>query len=66
MKAFYCILDAEDREVNFYAKEFPDALRGAISSASKVRGSCVVEKKVSDNGEVSESVVWENPRKIED
>ncbi len=66
MKTIYSILDAEDREVNFYDKQFPDALRGAISSASKVAGSCIVEKTFSDTGELSEKVIWENPRKEED
>ena len=62
MKKYYVIVDAEDREVNFYDSTFPNAKNRAIQSAKQVDDSIILERTVT-NGTKSDSIIWRsNPQ----
>jgi hypothetical protein len=59
IKEYYIVVDAEDREVNFFDRTFPNSRSLAILSARQVEGSVVLHRKVdSVTGNKQDSIIW--------
>lgn len=59
IKQYYVLVDSEDREVNFYDLDFPDALASITDSAKQVEGSTIIHRKIDMNSkEKRDSVIW--------
>lgn len=59
IKTYYIIVDAEDREVNFYDSTFPEAEKNAILSAKQVEGAVILKRRIdSDSGEKRDEIIW--------
>lgn len=59
MKKHYIIIDDEDREVNFYDEEFPNARNRAIDCAKQVDGGIVIARFSGEGSEPNkDEIVW--------
>lgn len=59
MKKHYIIVDDEDKEVNFYDEEFPNAKNRAIDCAKQVNGGIVVARYSGEGSDQhGEEVIW--------
>ena len=64
-KEFYVIVDAEDKEVNFYDRTFPNSYNRAILSARQVDDSVVLHRTIGPDGEKHDKIIWpEKYRKV--
>ena len=59
MKRYYCVINDDGVEENFYSDTFPNALSRAILCARQVVGGVVILKEVDEDGIVAkEELIW--------